>query len=75
MAKIHVKGKEQHPLYAALTSKDAGIPGPTGDIDWNFAKFVIGRDGKIKDVIVGYDNGDHRLEDALAKLGATPPAS
>jgi glutathione peroxidase len=46
MAKIHVKGKEQHPLYAALTSKDAGIPGPTGDIDWNFAKFVIGRDGK-----------------------------
>ncbi len=46
MAKIHVKGSEQHPLYAALTSKDAGIPGPTGDIDWNFAKFVIGRDGK-----------------------------
>ena len=38
MAKIHVKGSEQHPLYAALTSKDAGIPGPTGDIDWNFAE-------------------------------------
>src|SRR5580704_10241069 len=32
MAKIHVKGPEQHPLYAALTAKDAGIPGPTGDI-------------------------------------------
>jgi len=46
MAKIHVKGPEQHPLYAALTSKGAAIPGPTGDIDWNFAKFVIGRDGK-----------------------------
>jgi glutathione peroxidase len=46
MAKIHVKGPEQHPLYAALTSKDAAIPGATGDIDWNFAKFVIGRDGK-----------------------------
>jgi len=46
MAKIHVKGPEQHPLYAALTSKDAVIPGPTGDIDWNFAKFVVGRDGK-----------------------------
>ncbi len=46
MAKIHVKGPEQHPLYAALTSKDAAIPGPAGDIDWNFAKFVIGRDGK-----------------------------
>jgi glutathione peroxidase len=47
MAKIHVKGPEQHPLYAALTSKDAAFPGPKGDIDWNFAKFVIGRDGKV----------------------------
>ena len=46
MAKIRVKGPEQHPLYAALTSKDAAIPGAVGDIDWNFAKFVIGRDGK-----------------------------
>jgi glutathione peroxidase len=46
MAKIHVKGPEQHPLYAALTSKDAAVPGAAGDIDWNFAKFVIGRDGK-----------------------------
>jgi glutathione peroxidase len=47
MAKIHVKGPEQHPLYAALTSKEAAVPGATGDIDWNFAKFVIGRDGKV----------------------------
>jgi len=46
MAKIHVKGPEQHPLYAALT-QDKNIPGPKGDIDWNFAKFVIGRDGKV----------------------------
>jgi len=46
MAKIHVKGPEQHPLYAALTGKDAAVPGAAGDIDWNFAKFVIGRDGK-----------------------------
>jgi len=44
MAKVHVKGPEQHPLYAALTGKDAVYPGP---IDWNFAKFVIGRDGKV----------------------------
>jgi glutathione peroxidase len=45
LAKIHVKGAEQHPLYAALT-QDPAIPGAKGDIDWNFAKFVIGRDGK-----------------------------
>jgi glutathione peroxidase len=44
MAKIHVKGEEQHPLYAALTGKDSEFP---GDIEWNFGKFVIGRDGKV----------------------------
>ena len=32
-------------------------------------QFVIGRDGKVAEVIVGYEKGDHRLEDALAKLG------
>lgn len=42
--KIHVKGAEQHPLYAALTGKDSPFP---GEVKWNFGKFVIGRDGKI----------------------------
>lgn len=44
LAKLHVKGAEQHPLYAVLTGKDSPFP---GDIKWNFGKFVIGRDGKI----------------------------
>jgi glutathione peroxidase len=43
MAKLHVKGKEQHPLYAALTGKDGPFP---GDVKWNFGKFLIGKDGK-----------------------------
>jgi len=42
--KVHVKGPEQHPLFARLTGKDAEFP---GDIKWNFGKFVIGRDGKV----------------------------
>ena len=42
--KLHVKGKEQHPLYAALTGPGSPFP---GSIKWNFGKFVIGRDGKI----------------------------
>jgi glutathione peroxidase len=41
--KIHLKGPEQHPLYAALTGKDGAFP---GDVGWNFEKFLIGRDGK-----------------------------
>jgi len=43
MEKIHVKGPEQHPLYAALTGKDGTFP---GDVKWNFGKFLIGKDGK-----------------------------
>lgn len=43
MSKISVKGKDQHPLYAALTGKDGAFP---GDVKWNFGKFLIGRDGK-----------------------------
>ncbi len=44
MEKLHVKGKDQHPLYAALTGKDAAFP---GDVKWNFGKFLIGKDGKV----------------------------
>jgi len=45
-AKISVKGKDQHPLYTYLTDKKAHDFG--GAISWNFTKFLIGRDGKIK---------------------------
>lgn len=43
MEKIHVKGPEQHPLYAALTGPQGAFP---GEVKWNFGKFLIGRDGK-----------------------------
>jgi len=42
--KLHVKGADQHPLYAALTGATSPFP---GEIQWNFGKFLIGRDGKI----------------------------
>lgn len=44
-AKISVKGADQAPLYAYLT-KDTG-PGITGEIKWNFTKFLVDRDGKV----------------------------
>jgi glutathione peroxidase len=44
LEKIHVKGPEQHPLYAHLTGKDAAFP---GDIKWNFGKFLINPEGKV----------------------------
>lgn len=42
-SKISVNGKDIAPLYAWLT-KDSGFP---GDIGWNFAKFLVGPDGKV----------------------------
>ena len=44
-AKISVKGPDQAPLYTYLT-KDTG-PGITGDIKWNFTKFLIDRNGNV----------------------------
>lgn len=42
--KVEVNGPDRHPLYVALAGKDSPFP---GDIGWNFAKFLIGRDGTI----------------------------
>lgn len=42
--KLHVKGAEQHPLYAALTGPASPVP---GDVKWNFGKFLIGKKGEI----------------------------
>lgn len=44
-AKLSVKGSDQHPLFAYLTSADN--PDFTGKIRWNFEKFLIGPDGKL----------------------------
>lgn len=42
-AKVVVKGEGQHPLYAWLTSSAP----TTGDVKWNFEKFLVGRDGRV----------------------------
>ena len=41
-AKVSVNGPDAHPLYAWLKETAGG-----GDIRWNFAKFLIGRDGSV----------------------------
>lgn len=45
MSKIDVNGSDATPLYKKLTGSDLKPVG-SGDISWNFEKFVIGRDGK-----------------------------
>jgi glutathione peroxidase len=44
--KISVKGDDMHPLYKYLTSKETNGK-LAGAIQWNFQKFLIGRDGKV----------------------------
>jgi len=45
-SKISVKGKNIHPLYRFLTSKETN-PEFAGQITWNFNKFLISRQGEI----------------------------
>ena len=50
MAKIVVKGKDQHPLYQYLTQK--ALNGKDDyDVQWNFQKFLINENGTIDKVI------------------------
>ena len=44
--KIDVNGPERDPLYGFLTAEQTRPDGP-GDIQWNFAKFLIDRSGNV----------------------------
>ena len=41
MSKVSVKGDDETPLYRFLT-------GTGGDVKWNFTKFLVGKDGRIR---------------------------
>jgi glutathione peroxidase len=43
--KIAVNGRDTHPLYRWLRSQKRGLLG--GRINWNFTKFLVGRDGRV----------------------------
>ncbi|WP_328680602.1 glutathione peroxidase [Streptomyces sp. NBC_00322] len=46
LEKTDVNGADRHPLYAELT-KVADAEGEAGDVQWNFEKFLIGKDGQV----------------------------
>ncbi|MFZ4517400.1 MAG: glutathione peroxidase [Microthrixaceae bacterium] len=45
--KVEVNGDGRHPLYTELTEVADVDDGHTGDIRWNFEKFLVGRDGEV----------------------------
>lgn len=62
--KVEVNGAHRHPLYAWLTSPVNGRP---GDIQWNFEKFLIGRDGRLLERFSPTTKPrDHALMEAIA---------
>ncbi|MET9489427.1 glutathione peroxidase [Nocardia sp. NPDC006630] len=46
LEKLEVNGEGAHPLYRELTQV-ADAEGAAGDVQWNFEKFLIGRDGTV----------------------------
>jgi glutathione peroxidase len=45
-AKLDVNGPDRHPLYEELTTTP-DAEGKAGDVQWNFEKFLVGRDGSV----------------------------
>ena len=47
MAKVDVNGAQAHPLWKWLTEQAPGLLGSKA-VKWNFTKFLVGRDGKVR---------------------------
>jgi glutathione peroxidase len=45
-AKVKVKGPGIDPLFACLTSPET-TPKFSGDVKWNFNKFLVGKHGEV----------------------------
>jgi glutathione peroxidase len=45
-SKVDVNGDDRHPVYEYLTSQETQPDGP-GDIKWNFAKFIVNKQGEV----------------------------
>jgi glutathione peroxidase len=44
--KLDVNGRRRHPLYRMLT-ETPDADGCAGEIDWNFEKFLVSREGEV----------------------------
>jgi glutathione peroxidase len=72
-SKVAIRTKP-HPLFAALTGPSSPLPGP---VQWNFNKFLLGRDGVLKARFDSTDEPDGDLiKSAIEKaLSAADPAA
>jgi glutathione peroxidase len=65
--KIDVNGEHQHPIYAELT-KSTDAEGHTGDIRWNFEKFLVGPHGTVQRFAPQVEPEDPAITGAIEAL-------
>lgn len=62
--KVDVKGENQHPLYAWLTSKEMnGVE--DSEVKWNFQKYIVDENGTLLDV---FTSGVKPMDDKIIGL-------
>jgi len=69
MSKVDVNGEAAHPLWKWLTSEAPGLLGSEA-IKWNFTKFLIGRDGRVKKRFAPNEEPDGMRAEIEAALAA-----
>ena len=65
-SKIDVNGKNAHPLWDYLKSKQGGTLGDF--IKWNFTKFVVDKEGQPVARFAPTDDPIPKVEEAVKKL-------
>ena len=69
MAKVDVNGAQAHPLWQWLTEEAPGVLGSRA-IKWNFTKFLVGRDGKVRKRYAPNDKPESLRKDIEAALAS-----
>ncbi|MDM0034920.1 glutathione peroxidase [Variovorax sp. J22P271] len=69
MEKIDVNGAAAAPLYKWLVKEAPGLLGSTA-IKWNFTKFLVGRDGRVRKRYAPLDKPESIAADIEAALKA-----
>ena len=68
MAKIDVNGKDADPLWSWLGAQAPGLLGSKA-IKWNFTKFLVGKDGAVRQRYAPTDTPASLAKDIEAALG------
>lgn len=72
--KIKVNGPETHPLYRLLKKAQPGLLGTTA-IKWNFTKFLVGKDGVVRERFAPKVTPEMLESQVVAALGGSQESS